>query len=81
VVTKVGYEHLWHHGLRRTGLTWLADSGVPVHLLRVIAGHGSLGTTQRYLHPDLNSIQDAGDLLSGHLPAPRSTSGQRLHVV
>jgi hypothetical protein len=27
------------------------DAGVPVHTLRKIAGHGTLTTTQRYLHP------------------------------
>jgi len=81
VVTKLGYEHLRRHDLRHTGLTWLADSGVPVHVLRVIAGHGSLSTTQRYLHPDLTSIRDAGELLSAHLSAPRSTNGPRLRVV
>jgi hypothetical protein len=32
-------------------LTWLADAGVLIHHLR-IAGHGSLTTTQRYLHAD-----------------------------
>ncbi|MBH5334032.1 site-specific integrase [Streptomyces pactum] len=53
VVTKLGYEHLRRHDLRHTGLTWMADAGVPLHVLRIIAGHGSLMTTQRYLHPDL----------------------------
>lgn len=28
------------------------DAGVSVHVLRRIAGHGSLTTTQRYLHPE-----------------------------
>ena len=27
------------------GLTWMADAGVPVHVPRRIAGHGSLVTT------------------------------------
>jgi integrase len=71
VVGKLGYEHLRRHDLRHTGLTWLADAGVPVHHLRLIAGHGSLTTTQRYLHPDRQSITDAGELLSKHLRAPR----------
>jgi integrase len=67
VVTQLGYEHLRRHDLRHTGLTWMADAGVPVHVLRKIAGHGSLVTTQRYLHPDAQSIADAGIALSAHL--------------
>ncbi len=78
VVAALGYEHLKRHGLRHTGLTWMADAGVPLHILRKIAGHGSLTTTQRYLHPDLQSVTDAGDLLSRHLG---SRSGPNLRVV
>jgi site-specific recombinase XerD len=52
----------------------MADAGVPLHHLRKIAGHGSLTTTQRYLHPEHDSITLAGDLLSAHLNAePTST--------
>ncbi|WP_328492641.1 site-specific integrase [Streptomyces sp. NBC_00414] len=75
VVTRLGYEHLRRHDLRHTGLTWLADAGVPIHVLRRIAGHGSLTTTQRYLHPDIHKITAAGAALSTHLSvlrAPRS---------
>ncbi|MGC4891189.1 tyrosine-type recombinase/integrase [Micromonospora sp. DT227] len=81
VVTKLGYEHLRRHDLRHTGLTWMADAGVPVHVLRKIAGHGSLTTTQRYLHPDRQSITDAGTALSAHLKARRSPSGPQLRAV
>jgi integrase len=69
VVTALGYTYLRRHDLRHTGLTWMADAGVPVHVLRKIAGHGSLTTTQRYLHPDERSIIDAGQALSAHLGA------------
>lgn len=72
VVAKLGYEHLRRHDLRHTGLTWMADAGVPVHHLRKIAGHGSLTTTQRYLHPDKRAVTDAGELLTKHLRSPRS---------
>jgi integrase len=81
VVTKLGYEHLRRHDLRHTGLTWMADAGVPVHVLRKIAGHGSLTTTQRYLHPDARSIADAGEALSAHLVARRSPNGPQLRIV
>ena len=29
VVAELGYEHLRRHGLRHTGLMWMADAGVP----------------------------------------------------
>jgi integrase len=67
VVTTLGYEHLRRHDLRHTGLTWMADAGVPMHVLRRIAGHGSLTTTQRYLHPDDASLRSAGASLSRHI--------------
>ena len=67
VVAKLGYSYLRRHGLRHTGLTWMADAGVPVHVLQKIAGHGSLTTTQLYLHPDERWISDAGQALSAHL--------------
>ena len=72
VVTRLGYEHLRRHDLRHTGLTWLADAGVPIHVLRRIAGHGSLTTTQRYLHPDVHKITAAGTALSAHLSVLRA---------
>src|SRR5262245_62667532 len=67
VVTQFGYEHLKRHGLRHTGLTWMADADVPVHILRKIADHGTLTTTQRYLHPARQSVTNAGELLSNNL--------------
>jgi integrase len=72
VVTRLGYEHLRRHDLRHTGLTWLADAGVPIHVLHRIAGHGSLTTTQRYLHPDVHKITAAGTALSAHLSVLRA---------
>jgi integrase len=81
VVTQLGHSHLRRHDLRHTGLTWMADAGVPVHVLRKIAGHGSLTTTQRYLHPDARSITAAGGALSAHLGATRSPDGPQLRAV
>ncbi|MFG3620409.1 tyrosine-type recombinase/integrase [Nocardia sp. NPDC047654] len=78
VVAALGYEHLRRHGLRHTGLTWSADAGVPVHRLQKIAGHRDPRITERYLHPDIKSLQDDGNLLSQHLRSPR---GPQLRVV
>ena len=57
----------------------MADAGVPVHHLRKIAGHGSLTTTQRYLHPDQQAVTDAAALLSEHLH--RSQVGPKLRAI
>ena len=81
VVKALGHEHLVRHDLRHTGLTWMADAGVPVHVLRKIAGHGSLSTTQRYLHPDRRSYEEAAEALSAHLSVRRSRNGPRLRAV
>jgi hypothetical protein len=59
----------------------MADAGVPVPVLRKIAGRGSLTTTQLYLHPDEQSITDAGDVLSAHLPVRRSPNGPGLTAI
>ncbi len=67
VVTKLGYEHLRRHDLRHTGLTWMADAGVSLHVLQKIAGHADSRTTERYIHPDRREITGAGDKLSKHL--------------
>jgi len=47
-----------------------ATSWDALHSLRKIAGHGTLTTTQRYLHPDRQSLTTAGELLSRHLSSP-----------
>ncbi|MGV9543078.1 tyrosine-type recombinase/integrase [Nocardia beijingensis] len=78
VVTNLGYEHLRRHDLRHTGLTWMADAGVSLHVLRKIAGHADSRTTERYLHPDRREITGAGAKLSEHL---RSRYGAALRVV
>jgi integrase len=77
VVRKLGYDYLRRHDLRHTGLTWMADAGVPVHVLREIAGHGALTTTQRYLHPDRQKVKDAGQSLHDFLRGPWSQTGPK----
>ena len=51
-----------------------------MHVLRKIAGHGSLATTQWYLHPDERSITEACDVLTAHLSIRRSPNGPQLRA-
>lgn len=59
LVADLGLPNLTRHGLRHTGATWLADAGIPLHVLQGILGHKSLETTRGYLHPDTRHLADA----------------------
>lgn len=78
VVTELDLPSLTRHGLRHTGATWLADAGIPLHVLQGILGHKSIETTRGYLHPDTRHLTDAAAranaFLDGHEISSRATS-------
>lgn len=59
LVTDLELASLTRHGLRHTGATWLADAGIPLHVLQGILGHKSIETSRGYLHPDTRHLTDA----------------------
>ena len=65
--------NLTRHRLRRTGATWVADAGVPLHVLQEILGHASMETTRGYLHPDDRHLASAAEQANVFL----SPSGQK----
>ena len=89
LVTELELPSLTRHGLRHTGATWLADAGIPLHVLQGILGHKSIETTRGYLHPDTRHLTDAAAranaFLDGHenpdrdslAPSSRTTAPRR----
>lgn len=67
LVARLGMPKLTRHGLRHTGATWLADAGVPLHVLQRILGHASIETTKGYLHPDHRHLGEAAKLANRFL--------------
>lgn len=61
VVGDLGLPDLTRHGLRHTGATWMADAGIPLHVLQDILGHASVETTRGYLHPDDRHLASAAE--------------------
>ncbi len=46
---RVGLEGVSTHSFRRTALTMMSSSGIPLRVIQEISGHNDLGTLQRYL--------------------------------
>lgn len=74
LVSRLGLPELTRHGLRHTGATWMADSGIPLHVLQEILGHASIETTRGYLHPDERHLASAAKQASAFLA---TGAGQR----
>ncbi|WP_392426064.1 tyrosine-type recombinase/integrase [Barrientosiimonas humi] len=70
MVKRLGFDNLTRHGLRHTGATWLADAGIPLHVLQEILGHQSIETTKGYLHPDHRHLAEAARQANQFLSAP-----------
>lgn len=47
------------HSFRRTALTIMSKSGVPIRHIQEISGHGDLGTLQRYLEVTPDEVKAA----------------------
>lgn len=75
-VAKLGLPDLTRHGLRHTWATWMADAGIPLHVIQDILGHASMETTRGYLHPDDRHLASAAEQANAFL----SAAGQRKHA-
>lgn len=60
---QAGISNASSHSCRRTALTTLANKGVAVHIIREIAGHQNLATTQQYLAVSSDKLSNAVELL------------------
>ena len=67
IVSDLGLPDLTRHGLRHTGATWMADAGIPLHVLQDILGHASVETTRGYLHPDDRHLASAAEQANAFL--------------
>ena len=56
IYVSAGFKNASSHSGRRSLITKLADKGVSVNDIRLIAGHSSIATTQRYIQENPNKI-------------------------
>jgi integrase/recombinase XerD len=61
-VKKAGLDDRFHfHCLRHTALTHLGNNGISAFMLKQIAGHSDIKTTQIYVRPSHDEIRRALD--------------------
>lgn len=59
---------------RNLDATWMADAGIPLHVLQRILGHKSIETTRGYLHPDTRHLASAAAQANAFLDAQEQQS-------
>ena len=52
IYISAGFQDCSSHSGRRSMITKLANKGIDVNSIRIIAGHSSISTTQRYIESD-----------------------------
>ena len=60
LVTELGLTGLVSQRHRHAALTWMADAGVDLHIVRRAAGHQDPAVRAGYLHPDVQAMLNAG---------------------
>ena len=76
IAAKLGLPDPTRHGLGHTEATWIADAGIPLHVLQDVLGHASMQTTCGYLRPDDLHLAAAAEQANAFL----SAAGQRKHA-
>jgi len=64
LVARLGYPGFRLHDLRASAVTNYLDAGVPVHVVRDIAGHGDISVTDRYARRHTSALTQAADALA-----------------
>jgi integrase len=59
--TAAGVEHVTIHGLRATVATMMDARGESLAVIQRVLGHARLSTTEKYLHPDIETQRAARD--------------------
>ena len=79
IVSDLGLPDPTRHGLQHTGATWMADAGIPLHVLQDILGHASVETTRGYVHPDDRHLASAAEQANAFLARSAKASRPSRH--
>lgn len=72
---EVGIVGASTHSFRRTALTQMSDTGIPLRVIQEVSGHRNLGQLQTYL--EVKPEQVRGAIASLSMLSPRGTRGDQ----
>jgi len=73
----LGQINLHWHDLRHEALSRLADDGVPVHELQMLAGHANITTTHGYTNARAHSLAESKRQARGRRSARAATRDEQ----
>ncbi|MCL2849568.1 MAG: site-specific integrase [Micrococcales bacterium] len=76
LVARLGYPGFRLHDLRASAVTNYLDAGVPVHVVRDIAGHNDISVTDKYARRHTSALSLAAESLADYLGRGGQTGGQ-----
>ena len=73
---RIGRPDLRFHDLRHTFGTWMNRRGTDINIIKNVVGHADIRTTQRYAHPDTDSMIRAAEVIDFPIDdgAPRQSA-------
>ncbi len=73
---RIGRPDLRFHDLRHTFGTWMNRRGTDINIIKNVLGHADIRTTQRYAHPDTDSMIRAAEVIDFPIDdgAPRQSA-------
>ena len=66
VMKAAGIENFRFHDLRHTAITRMVEKGIPLPVVKEIAGHSKIETTMRYTHTNSKQKVDAIEVLNSY---------------
>lgn len=72
---KAGFPDFRYHDLRHDFCSKLVQGGVDLYVVKELAGHKDISTTQRYAHLSLDRLRKAVDMLISHATVKNEKQG------
>lgn len=75
---RAGLDDVRLHDLRHSAASDALEAGVPVAMISGVLGHGSIRTTETYLHPSISSFREAARVMGDRIEQQTKAGAEKL---